>query len=137
MVRSLLILLSFTLFISCKKEPGEGGKAEIHGRLMEQRYSSITQLPTGDAYPLLDEKIFLIYGDASSGTYPDDDVDSGPDGKFRFQWLRKGSYMLYAISDCQLSDPNCHDGKKAVFIQVEIGDRKEVVEVGDLIIEKW
>lgn len=137
MVRSLLILLSFGLFVSCKKEPGEGGKAEVHGRIFEQRYSNTTQLPVGEPYLLLDKNVYIIYGDTAGGAYPDDNVDSGPDGKFRFQWLRKGSYMVYAISDCNGNDPLCQGGKKSIFIPVEIGDRKEVVEIGDLTIEKW
>ncbi|MBK9762540.1 MAG: hypothetical protein IPO87_04040 [Flavobacteriales bacterium] len=137
MVRSLLILLSLTLFVSCKKEAGEGGKAEIHGRIMEQRYSSINQLPTGDPYPLLDQNVYIIYGDTTDGAYPDDNVDSGPDGKFRFQWLRKGSYTVYAISDCHPSDPNCQGERKTISIPLDIGDRKGVVEIGDLTVEKW
>ena len=77
MLRSLLILLSLTLFVSCKKEAGEGGKAEIHGRIMEQRYSSINQLPT------------------------------------------------------------CQGERKTISIPLDIGDRKGVVEIGDLTVEKW
>jgi len=137
MVRSLMILLSLTLLYACKKEPGEGGKAEIHGRIMEQRYLNASQLPSGDPYPLLDQNVYIIYGDTTGGAYPDDNVDSGPDGKFRFQWMRKGSYLVYAISDCHTSDTLCRGGKKTIFIPVEIGDRKGVVEIGDLTIEKW
>lgn len=136
MVRSALILLSLLLLSSCKKEPGIGGKAEIHGRLMEQRYLSSSHVPFGDPYPLLGEKVYIIYGDGTDAAYPDDDVDTGPDGRFRFPWLRKGSYTIYAISDCHTTDADCYSGKKTILIQTEIGDRKEVVEIGDLTIEK-
>ena len=117
------------LLLSCNKEPGEGGKAEIRGRLMEQRMS-LSNNPIGDPYPLAGENIYIVYGDASEGTFPDDNVDSGPNGEFRFKWLRKGSYTVYAISECN----DCGGGTQAIIFKAEIGDKKEVITTGDLTV---
>lgn len=128
------LLLAFpilALITACNKEPGEGGKAEIRGRLMEQDYSN-GGLPVGAPYPVAGNNVYIIYSDATDGAYPNDNVDSGPNGEFRFIWLRKGTYTLYALSDCA----NCASGTKTIYATAEIGDRKEVVIVGDLLIEK-
>ena len=117
--------------VSCNKEPGIGGKAEIRGRLMEQETSDSGN-PIGDPYPIIGENVYIIYGDGSDGAYPDDNVDSGPNGEFRFPWLRKGSYRIYAVSDCE----DCDGGSTTVSATVEISDRKEVVEMGDLTVIK-
>ena len=119
------------LLLGCSKEPGEGGKAEIRGRVMEQDHNA-NGVPNGDPYLLMDKTVFIIYGDASDGAFPDDNVDTGPYGEVRFKWLRKGSYTVYVVSDCD----DCDGGKKTVFASVEVGDRKEVVDAGTLLVEK-
>ncbi len=131
-MRALLLCLlavSF-LFIACKKEPGEGGRAEIRGRVIEQRYSNNTQQPIGLPYAKADQRVFIIYGD---GEFHDDDVRTGPGGTFRFPWLQKGDYRVYVISEC-----GAYDGCNTAVIKVAtIGDRKEVVDVGDIVIQNW
>lgn len=126
-MRITLVLLPLMILLGCKKDPGEGGKAEIRGRLMEQRYNSNGQ-PTGSPYPLADERVYIIYGDSQ---FHDDDVRSGPDGQFRFTWLRKGQYTLYAISEC----PTCPGGTKGVYRAVRIGKNNELVNAGDILVE--
>jgi hypothetical protein len=123
-------LLSCTLLVGCSKDPGEGGKAEIRGRVIEQRYNSIGQ-PSDDPYPIAEQNVYIIYGDGSDGQFPDDNVDTGPDGSFRFKWLRKGTYTLYTISECD----DCDSEEKAIYRTAEITDKKDVVNVGDMLIE--
>src|SRR5688572_10183771 len=94
--RSWLILLIAS--IGCAKEPGIGGRAEIHGRVLERHQGS------GEYYPLADHDVFIVFGD---GTTPDDDVSTGPDGRFRFPWLRKGAYRVFTISECDWDLENC------------------------------
>lgn len=116
------------MMAGCKKEPGEGGKAEIRGLLYEQRY--INGQPAGEPYPKADARVYIIYGD---GIYHDDDTRSGPNGEFRFTWLRKGKYRLYAISECL----GCPSGEEGVYLDVTINGRKEVVNVGRLTIRNY
>ncbi len=131
MKRLLLTFPILALITACNKEPGEGGKAEIRGRVIEQEYSN-GGLPIGDPYPIPGNNVYIVYGDGSDGAYPDDNVDTGPNGEFRFLWLRKGTYTIYTLSDCA----DCEGDTKTIYARVEIGDKKEVVNTGDLLIEK-
>ncbi len=131
-MRTLVFCLSAISFLltACSKEPGEGGRAEIRGRVLEQRYSNNTQQPQGDPYGKAEQRVYIIYGD---GTYHDDDVRTNADGTFRFPWLRKGDYTVYTISEC--SDFNgC---TTSVSARATIDGRKDVVELGDLTIQNW
>ncbi|MEO8591662.1 MAG: hypothetical protein ABI432_19930 [Flavobacteriales bacterium] len=118
------------LFTACNKDPGEGGKAEIHGIVYEQRYNNVTNLPVGDPYPIAEQRVYIIYGD---GDYADDDTRTEPDGTYRFAWLRKGDYRIYTVSECD----TCASGTKGIYVSAEIGDRKEVVDVPLITIENW
>ena len=127
------VFLALSLFVvACNKEPGEGGKAEIRGRVLEQRYNG-SENPVGDPYPAPEQNVYIVYGGASDGFYPDDNVDTGPNGEFRFTWLRKGSYTIYTMSECDA----CPGQNKAVLANVEVGDKKEVVDTGILTIENY
>ena len=124
---AVLALLSIS---ACGKEPGEGGRAEIRGRVIEQRYNSNTGQPVGPTYVLPEQRVYIIYGD---GTFHDDDVRTGPDGTFRFPWLRKGDYTVYTISECGQYNGCTY----AVQVRTSVGSRKEVVDIGDLRVENW
>ncbi len=124
-----LLALSI-LLIGCKKEPGEGGRAEIQGIVYEQQYNNNTNLPFGPKYPLTDYRVAIIYGD---GDYADDDTRTGPDGKFRFPWLRKGDYRIYVITECN-DYVGCTEG---VFADVSINDRKDIVEMDTLFVRNY
>jgi hypothetical protein len=132
MKRALFVLPAIALLTACKKEPGEGGKAEIRGVLTEQRFSASNN-PMTEPYPLPGENVYIVYGDASEGAYPDDNVDSGPGGVFRFTWLRKGTYTVFAVSECN----DCVGGTTTVSRTVEISGRKEIVELGTLAIKNY
>lgn len=123
-----LVLLPFLL--ACNKDPGEGGRAEIRGIVYEQRYNASTGLPIGNKYPVADERVSIIYGD---GEYADDDTRTEPDGRYRFPWLRKGSYQVYVISECN----TYADCVTAIYRSVDIGGRKEVVGVDTIIIANY
>lgn len=132
MKRLIWALPMVALFGACSKDAGEGGKAEIRGRVIEQRYNN-NGVAVGVPYPLAEQNVYIIYGDATEGTFPDDNVDTGPDGTFRFKWLRKGSYTIYTMSECD----TCASGARPTYARVEISDRKEVVETGDLLVENF
>lgn len=123
--------LAFALF-ACSKEPGEGGKAEIRGVVYQQEYNENTGQPMGDPVPVGDHRVYIVYGD---GEYYDDDVRTGPDGQFRFPWLRKGTYKVYTFSECQ--ENMCDGDQYAIYRTVEIGGRKDVVEVPLITVEWW
>lgn len=132
MMRSLLLgpPVLAAMLSACNKEPGDGGRAEIRGVVYEQRYNASTNLPIGEAYPIAEQRVYIIYGD---GEYADDDTRTEPDGGFRFPWLRKGDYRVYAVSECN-DYQNCTVG---VFAEASISGRKDVVKVDTILIRNY
>lgn len=132
MLRSLLpALLALPLLLTaCRKEPGEGGRAEIRGFVYEQRYGASSGNPQGDPYPLAEARVYIIYGD---GQYADDDTRTGPNGEFRFAWLRQGDYRIYVISECN-AYINCTEG---IYLNTEVTSRKDVVNVGRITVRNY
>lgn len=122
---ALSVLLS-----ACNKEPGEGGRAEIRGVVYEQRYNSSTNLPVGAAYPISEQRVYIIYGD---GDYADNDTRTEPNGAFRFPWLRKGDYRVYVVSECNAYQ-NCTEG---IYVDASISGRKDVVKLDTILIRNY
>ncbi len=126
------VLIACLMFIiGCAKEPGIGGKAEIHGRVLEQHHNNSGEL-RGEPYPRADVRVYISYGD---GYTTDDDVRTGPDGRFRFPWLRKGTYRVFATSECFVEPVECPGGTFSVTRLVELTGRKDLEDIGDLLIE--
>ena len=118
------------LIFACKKEAGIGGKSTITGKVFVIEYSNNTGQANGNEYYAPDEKVYIRYGD---NNFHDDDVDTGPDGLYKFDWLRKGNYTIFTYSEC----PTCESGTTSIEKSVQINDNKEVIEVNDIVIENW
>ena len=130
-MRPSLLIALFILILApaCKKEPGEGGKAEIRGTVLRQEVNAAGS-PIGDPYPYLDTRVYIMYGDHD---YPDDDVRTGPGGVFAFPWMRKGDYTIYTIGEqCK-----CPDDQVVVSATVSIDGKKDVVVVPTLIAKNY
>ncbi|HEY0976680.1 MAG TPA: hypothetical protein VGE21_04360 [Flavobacteriales bacterium] len=127
MTKALLLPLSFCLLLSaCKKEEGEGGKAEIRGFVTRKDGLN------GTPYPYMDQRVFIVYGD---NDFYDDDVRTDGTGKYVFRWLRKGDYTVYTFGECQGSD--CPGGTVQISRQVSIDGRKDVVIVPTMEAVNW
>ena len=125
-----LLLAISVFFVSCNKEPGIGGKATIRGTVIEKHYNSIDD-PAPSEYPAANKAVYIIYGD--DVTYSDK-LNTGPDGQFAFERLRKGSYTIYVYSD----DPSFPTNPKmAVMEKVEISEKKQDISIPDLITHKF
>lgn len=122
------LLAAALLFPACKKEPGEGGKAEIRGIVLRQDVNGAGQ-PIGDPYPYQETRVYIAYGDHD---FSDDDVRTGPDGLYVFSWLRKGDYRIYTFGEC-----DCPGGSVAVEHLVTIDGRKDVVTVPTITVQNW
>lgn len=122
------LLAAALLFPACKKEPGEGGKAEIRGIVLRQDVNAAGQ-PLGDPYPYQEARVYIAYGDHD---FHDDDVRTGPDGLYVFSWLRRGDYRVYTFGEC-----DCPGGSVAVERTVTISDKKDVMTVPTITVENW
>jgi len=136
------IKLSFVLvtaimfaFTACEKEPGEGGTSTITGRVQVQDYDyglvngNWMWVKDGE-YFAPDERVYIIYGEED--TIHSDDMRTNPEGYYRFQWLRKGNYTIFAYSDDTTG--NVVSGVLPVEIKVEIKEKKEQVIAPDIVI---
>ena len=128
--RTLLLTLAFAstsfLFQSCSKVEGRGGSSSIVGKIHINVYDVAGNLIND--YDAPDEDVYLIYGE--EGTFYDDDVKTSYDGSFEFNYLQKGKYRLFVYQDCN----TCASGKEAVFVDVEITDKKTTTDVGTINI---
>lgn len=126
---ALATALLGTLATGCTKEEGEGGKAAIEGRVYAVEYDNNTGNVV-DSFYLAEARVYIIYGDGA--TY-DDDTRTGPDGLYRFEWLRKGSYTLFTYSEC----PLCPGDVEEVRTTVEIEGKKDEVQAPVLRVQVW
>lgn len=108
----LLTILFISLFSACVKDEGEGGTGTVEGFVYRVIHSKDTYTFRADTFPAAKESVYIIYG--NSPIYGDK-MDAGYDGFFRFRYLTKGQYTVYAFSN------NIDGSKTAVFDTVTIG----------------
>ena len=129
---SFALVLLFSLVISsCRQGPGPGGKAQIKGKIYTHQWNATfaTRLPLQDHYEP-DHDVYIVYGDDI--TYGDK-VSTHYDGTFVFNYLLPGTYTVYTYSKDKTG--NSPTGDIVIETTVEISDRKEVIDLGDIIIE--
>lgn len=134
MKKGITILSLLLLVAACDKPSGEGGTSAIEGKILvlEGFYNVFTQsFDTTALYYSENEDVYIIYGSDSSSIY-NDSFETSWDGSYRFDYLRKGNYVLYAYSDCD----SCPSGKEPVFWEVTIGKNNQVYQISDQVIRK-
>ena len=114
------------LFVSCTKEAGPGGLATIKGKVYGRDITSGGNLKA-EGY-MANWRVFISV--ANNPSYFDD-IRTSYDGSYEFKFLRKGSYDIWAFSDCD----TCAIKTQAVIKKgIEISDKKGEVTVPDLEI---
>ena len=97
MTRFLMAILAFALIMSsCNKGPGEGGTGTVQGfvKLVHHPDDDFTLTP--DTMVAAKTDVFIIYGDeACFGN----DVETGADGMYQFEYLLPGDYTVFAYSN--------------------------------------
>lgn len=128
----MLTLSSLLLLTGCEKQPGQGGRAVIKGKVMrEVRIVLSNPSSVVDTYPAADENVFIIYGDNTS---PDDNVETNYDGEFAFQFLRPGTYTVYVYSEDTTGNEGIDPQRMPVIREVEINGRKDEIDLGTIWI---
>ena len=98
-----VLIVSISLMSSCEKTEGEGGTSTIMGQVYKINYNADFTEKLGEYYAP-DVDVFIIYGEDSIYS---DDFKTGINGWYRFEYLNKGTYTLYAFSeDSTLRDPS-------------------------------
>ena len=127
---SHLLLLLFCLIVAssgCKKNPGEGGKAIIAGTVYYDRYDLLGN--SKGKVLAIDERVHIIYGDDD---FYGDNLRTHLDGTYQFQYLRKGSYTIFAYEDCD----TCTTGLGPVQIATELNKNNQVLSGQDLMLKR-
>jgi len=136
-MKNFLIICAIAIgFTACEKPAGEGGTSVIEGQV----YKIFTfQNPTTGAwdttYFQLDagRDVFIIYADDKAKLY-DDKFDTDFNGKYHFEYLRKGEYTIYTYADSTDNSNVKHE--YPVFKQITISSNNSTNTLGDFIIEK-
>jgi hypothetical protein len=136
-MRNLLIICAIAIgFTACEKPAGEGGTSVIEGKV----YKIFTfQNPTtgtwDTSYFQLDagRDVFIIYSNDNTELY-DDKFDTDYNGKYHFEYLRKGEYTIYTYADSTDNSNVKHE--YPVFKQITISSNNSTNTIGDFIIEK-
>ena len=136
-MKNVIIICAIAIgFSACEKDSGEGGTSVIEGQV----YKIFTfQNPTtgliDTTYFLLDagKDVFIIYGDDKTEVY-DDKFETDYNGKYHFEYLRKGDYTLYTYADSTDGSMIKHD--YPIFQQITISSNNSTNTVADFVIEK-
>lgn len=130
-----IFLFLSIIIIGCKKEAGEGGTSVIEGKVYKIFTFQTPQGQTDTIYFMPDEgkDIFIIYGNNEQTIY-DDKFEADFNGKFRFDFLRKGEYTIYTLDDS--TDDNNISYTFPLFQHIEITKNNSTILAKDFIIEK-
>ena len=135
-MRNLILLIAIIIvFAACTKEAGEGGTSVIQGQVYKiHTFQNSTTGEIDTLYFQLDagKDIFIIYSDDETDIY-DDEFETDYNGRYRFEFLRKGKYTIYTYADS--SDVNTtYDFP--VFRHIEIKSNNSTNNLDDFVIEK-
>ena len=136
-MKNILIICAVAFgFVSCDKPSGEGGTSMIEGQV----YKIFTfQNPNTGAWDTtffqLDSgrDVFIIYSDDNDDLY-DDKFDTDYNGKYHFEYLRKGEYIIYTYADS--TDNSNVKYEYPVFKKITISSNNSSSTLDDFIIEK-
>lgn len=91
----IFVLLPFLFFSSCINEEGEGGTAVVDGYIHKVIHPDGTYKLKADTVVGARTNVFIMYGDKKPYG---DKMDTGADGYFRFEYLTKGDYTIFAYN---------------------------------------
>ena len=118
------VLVLAVMMSSCNKGEGKGGTATIQGFVKLVHHPDDDYTLTPDTMAAAKTDVFLVYGDNG---YFGDDVETGQDGMYQFEYLTPGCYTVYAYSTLPSGE------KIAVSEDVELA-RGAVAQVPTLYI---
>ena len=137
-MKNFLIICAIAIgFMACEKEAGEGGTSVIEGSVY--KIHTVLNDTTGERedtlYYQLDPgvDVFIIYSNNEGDVY-DDKFETDYNGKYRFEYLRKGDYTIYTYADSIDASNVKYD--YPVFKHIKINSNNSDNNVEDFVIEK-
>ena len=118
-----LLMACFSL-VACNNKEGEGGTGTVQGYLMQVNHPDDDYQLNVDTANAAKTDVFIIYGDDE---FHGDDVETGPDGFYQFEYLTPGEYTVFAYSTLATGE------KEAVSETVSL-KRGQVAEVPTIYI---
>lgn len=94
---NFFLVLAMVAFVlpSCNKGEGKGGTGTVQGYVKLVHHPDDDYQLNTDTVDAAKTDVFIVYGDDD---YYGDDVETGPDGLYRFEYLRPGNYTVFAYS---------------------------------------
>ena len=136
-MKNFLIICSIAVGLTaCEKDAGEGGTSVIEGQVY--KIHTFQNSLTGEMdtlYYQLDsgKDVFIIYSDNETEVY-DDKFETDYNGKYNFEYLRKGDYTLYTYADS--IDVSAINYDYPIFKHIRINSNNSDNSVEDFVIEK-
>ena len=95
-IKFMLAFVAVALLLpACNKGPGEGGTGTLQGFVKLVHHPDDDFQLNADTVVAAKTDVFIVYGDES---YFGDDVETGPDGMYQFEYLNPGDYTVFAYS---------------------------------------
>ena len=132
----LIICIVACGFIACEKDAGEGGTSVIEGQVSKiHTFQNSSTGAMDTLYYQLDsgKDVFIIYSDNETEVY-DDKFETDYNGKYNFEYLRKGDYTLYTYADS--IDVNNVNYDYPIFKHIKINSNNSDNSVENFVIEK-
>ena len=135
MKKNLFLFAVFFAFFSCEKNAGEGGTSLINGKVMyfTTSYNTQTQMNDTHFYPKAGKDVYIIYSDNEDDLY-DDKFETDWDGRYHFEYLRTGKYIVFTHVDSIVVNDVTYDFP--VFQHVDIKQGNSTNTLSDFIIQK-
>ena len=136
-MREILIICAIVIgFTACEKDAGDGGTSVIEGKVYKvftfqnpnsgEWDTSFFQLDVG-------KDVFIIYSSNEEDIY-DDKFETDYNGRYHFEYLRKGDYIIYTYTDS--IDGSGIEYEYPIFKHIKISSNNYTNKVEDFIIEK-
>jgi hypothetical protein len=129
-----LLIFSFIILQSCKKEPGIGGEAKIYGKVYYKHYNSTFTTLINEGY-LSDTYVYIVYGDNVNYGQR---IKTNYKGEFEFKYLFKGKYTIYTygLDSLALVSGQLPISEKAVILNVDVTKKREQIILDDFNVFK-
>lgn len=128
MKQILFFLVLAIVVVGCKKTEGDGGSANIKGKVYVVDFKDDLALKP-DTMLASEEDIYIVYG---SNEIINDKSTTNDKGEYGFEYLRPGNYSIIAYSKL----PEMKGADTSIVKTVKISDKKATVTVDDIYINK-